>query len=212
MHKLKRGILVSLEGIDGAGKSTLTKLLSDYLEQENIDHIVTKEPGGSLLGQQLRTMLHNNTVSMCPKAEFLLFAADRAQHMHDIVLPALTQRTLVISDRMADSSLAYQGYGRGVDIPMIQKVNSWTMNNHEPDIIFFIQISVETALSRIAKRGNSSHFEQHSPFLKKVEKGFKMLFADKKNVIVIDGSQPPATVASTLYNYLKDWLCKNQLQ
>lgn len=212
MHKLKRGILVTLEGIDGAGKSTLATLLSNYLAQDNIDHLLTKEPGGSLLGQQLRTMLHNNTVSMCPKAEFLLFAADRAQHMHDIVLPALAKHTLVLSDRMADSSLAYQGYGRGVDKHMIKTVNTWIMENHEPDIVFYIQIPVKIALDRITKRGNVNHFEQHSSFLEKVDQGFKALFAEKKNVVFIDGSQNPKDVASTLYNHVKDLLCKQQLQ
>lgn len=212
MHKLKRGILISFEGIDGAGKSTLAKLLSDYLTNDLIDHITTKEPGGSLLGQQLRNMLHKNTVSMCPKAEFLLFAADRAQHMHDVVLPALAQHTLVISDRMADSSLAYQGYGRGVDKEMIQAVNAWTMNRREPDLIFFIHIPIENALNRISKRGSTSQFEQHASFLEQVEKGFHALFSNRKNVVYVDGTPNTEIVASTLYNHLKDWICKNQLQ
>lgn len=211
MHKLKRGVLVSLEGIDGAGKSTLINLLSTYLDQAQIDHIKTREPGGSLLGKQLSTMLHTNDFSICPKAEYLLFAADRAQHMHDLVLPALAQNKLVLSDRMDDSSVAYQGYGRGVDKEKITLINAWTMENYQPDIIFFIQVPVDIATKRIKSRGNQSQFEKKAAFLEQVEKGFIALFATKKNVIYIDGTQDTPSVAKQVYGHLKDWLCSHNL-
>lgn len=211
MHTLKRGILVSLEGIDGAGKSTLINLLSGHLNSDRIDHIKTKEPGGSVLGKQLRDMLHTNALPICPKAEYLLFAADRAQHMHDLVLPALAQHKLVLSDRMADSSLAYQGYGRGLDKEMIQNINKWTMENYQPDLLFFIQVPISVALERITARGNVSSFEQQTSFLEQVEKGFHIVFAQRKNVVPIDGTQEPEHVAKQVYTHLKDWLCQHNL-
>ncbi|HTM06645.1 MAG TPA: dTMP kinase [Patescibacteria group bacterium] len=211
MRTLKRGVLVSFEGIDGAGKSTLITLLSEYLYQDQIDHLKTKEPGGNALGRQLKNMLHADTLSLCSKAEYLLFAADRAQHMHEVVLPALARHTLVLSDRMADSSLAYQGYGRGLNTEIIQSINNWAMNDHTPDIVFFIRVPVTVALARIATRGTLSSFEQEVHFLEAVEKGFTILFSQKKNVIHIDGTESPNTVAQNIYNHLKDWLCQNNL-
>lgn len=211
MQRLKRGVLVSVEGIDGAGKSTLINLLSEYLFQDHIDHVKTKEPGGSLLGKQLKNMLHGTAVPICSKAEYLLFAADRAQHMHELVLPALAQHKLVLSDRMADSSLAYQGYGRGLDKEMIQIINRWTMDERQPDIIFFIHVPIAVAFERISRRGTVSSFEKEVSFLEAVEKGFNLLFGQKKNVFTVDGTQQQEIIAQNMYLYLKDWLCQHNL-
>ena len=114
----KKGTLITFEGIDGSGKSSAARALYDHLKDE-LPVVLTREPGGTELGRVLRTLLQNRTFDLDAKAEYLLFAADRAQHMKEIVLPALAQNKIVISDRMADSSYAYQGSGRGVDPDMI---------------------------------------------------------------------------------------------
>src|SRR3972149_5899470 len=123
-------MLITLEGIDGSGKSTLAKKMADTLH--NV--VLTKEPGGSALGKKLREILQMQPVPITPIAEFLLFAADRAQHFDEVVIPALEQNKIVISDRMADSSLVYQGYGRGINMENIKLVNKWVMQDITPDI------------------------------------------------------------------------------
>src|SRR5690348_7272425 len=113
------GMLITIEGIDGAGKSSLIQHLIPLLTPLVPAIKATKEPGGSQLGVELRRLLQYPTTPIAPRAEYLLFAADRAQHFHDVVIPALKEGALVISDRMSDSSLAYQGYGRGHDLTII---------------------------------------------------------------------------------------------
>lgn len=172
MKKANKGILISVEGIDGAGKSTLIKLLHQRMVTERLDVLLTKEPGSSMLGKYLRQLLHAQQMPICTKAEYLLFAADRAQHMNDFVLPELARGSIILSDRMADSSLAYQGYARGLDIEFIQYVNRWTMDHCEPDLIIFVDTPVWLAVERINKRGNANTFEKEATFLEKVRNGF----------------------------------------
>src|ERR1700730_16197149 len=132
---MNKGMLIVIEGIDGAGKSTLAKSLADILTTQGNTVLLTKEPGGSQLGKQLRTILQNQPIPITPIAEYLLFAADRAQHIEQVVKPALERGAIVISDRMGDSSLAYQGYGRGIDKNNIRTVNQWAMQGLTPDLV-----------------------------------------------------------------------------
>ena len=119
MQQLKHGILIAVEGIDGSGKSSFAKNLTEFFTSHDIATCLTKQPGGTPLGKQLRHILQTQSVPLCSKAEYLLFAADRAQHMHEVIAPALQEKKIVISDRLADSSIIYQGYGRGLEIPTI---------------------------------------------------------------------------------------------
>jgi dTMP kinase len=211
MQQLKRGILVTVEGIDGAGKSTIIKALHAQLVAHGMPTILTKEPGSSPLGMHIRSIVHERTIPVCVKAEFLLFAADRAQHMHDIVIPGLTTKHLVLSDRMADSSLVYQGYGNGIELSFIQTVNQWTMNNVLPDLTIFIKIPVSVAQQRIAARGNVSYFEKQSDLLKRVDQGFEEIFARRNNVMRVDGTLSINMIVQNIYMQIKDWLCQQQL-
>ena len=137
-QSLQSGLLITIEGIDGSGKSTLAKNLTTYLQRE-YETVLTKEPGGSALGKQLRTLLQTQPVPITPLAEYLLFAADRAQHFHEVIIPNLKKGRIIISDRMADSSIVYQGYGRGLDREKIKYVNQWAMQGVQPDITFYVQ-------------------------------------------------------------------------
>src|SRR3990172_1551765 len=123
----KRGLLITLEGIDGSGKSTLANAIVTALTTLGKHVVLTKEPGGTALRTELRAILQTQKNPVCDKAEFLLFAADRSQHFKELIVPALEQGQIVISDRMADSSLAYQGFGRGLDKEMISSINRWAM-------------------------------------------------------------------------------------
>lgn len=211
MQLLSRGVLITVEGIDGAGKSTVIKALHSHLLASKIDTVLTKEPGGSALGMHIRSLINERLVPINPKAEFLLFAADRAQHMHDVVMPALNAHKLVLSDRMADSSLVYQGYGNGIDLSFIHTVNRWTMDGRVPDLTIFIKIPIQVAQERIAARGNVSYFEKQTDLLKRVEEGFEKVFATRDNVISIDGTMQVEAIVQKLYTTIRQWLCQHQL-
>jgi dTMP kinase len=190
MKTVSRGLLIALEGVDGSGKSTLAKALYEYLKNEGLPVLLTKEPGGSPLGKILRPFLQDQKVNVCPQAEFLLFAADRAQHFEEVIIPALQKNMLVISDRLADSSLVYQGFGRGLDSSLINSVNNWIMKSIKPDITLYIKINLETALERLHKRNESlTSFEQDREFFKRVIEGFDTLYKNRNDVIILQGEQ-----------------------
>lgn len=191
MKSASRGLLITLEGIDGSGKSTLAHAIENALAQRTIPVILTREPGGSELGKHLRSMLQERSVALCPKAEFLLFAADRAQHFHDVIIPNLQKSMIVISDRMADSSLVYQGFGRGLDLQFIQMVNAWSMNDITPHLTIYLKISPSQARERLALRSpHLTAFEKDVDDLReRLVHGFETIFANRSNVITLDATQ-----------------------
>jgi dTMP kinase len=192
MHKLKNGILIAIEGIDGSGKSSLAKNLCDQLLTQHYPVLLTKEPGGTPLGLQLRTIVQEKKVAVCPKAEFMLFATDRAQHFHELIIPALTENKIIISDRMADSSLVYQGYGRGLDREAINAVNNFVMNGIKPTVTIYVKVKPNTAIDRILKRGaqlTSFEKEEGGRFIERLSYGFDQLYKNREDVIIVDGNQ-----------------------
>lgn len=185
------GLLIAVEGIDGSGKSSLVQTVSSLLAQKKISVVLTKEPGGSRLGKTLRALLQEQPVPIDPKAEFLLFAADRAQHMQEIIKPALKEGSIVLSDRLSDSSIVYQGYGRGLDIAMIKTVNAWAMDSITPDLTIYVRIDCDTAMERIIERGKElTAFEKEAQaFFKKLIDGYDTLYKNRSDVLTIDGTQ-----------------------
>ncbi|HSW76093.1 MAG TPA: dTMP kinase [Candidatus Saccharimonadales bacterium] len=200
------GILCTIEGIDGSGKSTLINKLYENCIKHSIAAVCTREPGATQLGKKIREILADRTAPTCTKAEFLLFAADRAQHFNDFVVPNLQQGLVVISDRMADSSLAYQGYLKGVDLKMIQTVNQWCMQSIEPDIVFYLKIDAVSAAQRVKKtRGFTTKFEDE--FIDKMQdliNGFETIFSTRKNVIVLDALQDPDSIVQQAFQALQE--------
>jgi len=192
----KRGFLLTLEGIDGSGKSTLAHKLYDWFLSQQKPVIKTFEPGDSPLGKILRSVMHEQKNNVCDKTEFLLMAADRAQHFHETVIPALDAGKIVISDRMADSSLAYQGYGRGLDCELIRTVNRWAMRDIVPDCTIYLKFDPTRVLSRVKNRhGNLTSFERETiAFWQRVSDGYNEIFANRKNVITIDATLEPDEV------------------
>jgi len=213
MQQLKRGILIAIEGIDGCGKSTLARALHAACHEYGITTMLTKEPGGSALGKQLRDILQKQDSPLEPKAEYLLFAADRAEHFTKIIIPALRNNQLIISDRMGDSSIAYQGYGRGLDIHMIEHVNTWTMNHIKPDLILYITIDPLIAQERIRTRNEAlTRFEQEdTAFIHRLAHGFDTLFKNRKEVITLDGTHSVQQLTQTAFTAIIAWLHSQQL-
>jgi dTMP kinase len=207
MKTLSRGILIALEGIDGSGKSVLANKLYHSLK-DIFPTALTKEPGGTALGKQLRSILQNYDGDICPRTEFLLFAADRPQHFHELIIPALQKNMLIISDRLADSAIVYQGYGRSLDIPTLQNINRWAMQNSEPDLVFYISIDVKTALARFNGRGKElTRFEQEqASFFEQLLKGYAELFKERKNVIILDGHKTPEALADEAKHKVLEFL------
>lgn len=189
----KKGHLISIEGIDGCGKSTLAHNLNKTLISKGYSTTLTKEPGGTELGKTLRTILHTRKTPIADKAEYLLYAADRAHHFQKVVIPALDEKKIVISDRMADSSLVYQGYGRGLKKDLIKTINEWCMNGIKPDIIIYIKVDVRTAFERIYKRKETltAIEQEQKDFWERIIEGFETIFKNQPRVIMIDGTKSP---------------------
>ena len=210
METLTRGILISVEGIDGSGKSTLANNLKKLLLKKEIPTLLTYEPGDSEIGKQLRSMLQERPTPISDKTEYLLYAADRAQHFENLIIPALKEKKMIISDRLHDSSVAYQGHGRGLDLELINKVNHWAMQGVEPDLTLYIQLPIEIAVDRLKKRkGRPTSIEQEKEtFTKKVINGFETIFANRTNVLTLDGQQDQQMLAKTAFanimRFLKD--------
>jgi len=212
MSHLARGVLIALEGIDGSGKSTLAKNLANFFQQKTVPVVLTKEPGGTLLGKRLRTVLQEKKFPVSPKAEYLLFAADRAQHMQELIQPSLEKNMMIISDRMGDSAVAYQGYGRGLDINLIKTINAWAMNTIKPHLTLYVKVDVTTALNRIIARNEKpTSFEQEKKnFFQRVIDGFDTMYAHRDDVIIIDGQQSQEHVTSQAVEKVTSWLKNNQ--
>ncbi len=212
MTKLTRGILVTFEGIECCGKTTLAQQLAQELRAD-FDLIFTKESGGTTAGERMHEIVQYQQTPLDPKTEFLLFAADRAQHVAEIVAPALAQKKLVLCDRMADSSVMYQGYGRGLDIGMVERINAWAMANRQPDITFFLKIDTVVAHERlVARKGKLSTFEtERAAFMTRIAQGYEKYFADKKRVRTLDGMHTPQELAHETRTILLNWLKKNKI-
>jgi len=198
------GLLCVIEGIDGSGKTTVVQNLQTLFDQTNIDTLITKEPGATQLGKQIRHILLEQTSPTCAKAEFLLFAADRAQHFETVITAHLQKGSLIISDRMSDSSLAYQGYVKGVDLSMISAVNRWCMQDIQPDIVFYLRIDAQTAIDRIKNsRGLPNKFEE--TILAKMQtliNGFETILAQRSNVIILDANTDPEILTQKIFEII----------
>ncbi len=148
---MKKGLFITFEGIDGCGKTTQIKLLKEYYEEKGFKVLVTREPGAKGLGEKFREILLNYDGEVSSNCESFLFLADRAQHIDTIIKPAIQDGTIVLCDRHTDSTVAYQGYGRELDLKQIHYLNNIATNNIKPDLTFILDIDVETSLDRIGR-------------------------------------------------------------
>lgn len=146
---MQRGLFITFEGADGCGKTTQIKLLDEYLRAREKSTLLTREPGAKGLGVKLREILLNYEGPVSPNCESFLFLADRAQHIDCIIKPALEEGKIVLCDRHTDSTVAYQGYGRGLDIKQINMLNNIAVNGIKPDLTIVFDIDIQTSLARV---------------------------------------------------------------
>jgi dTMP kinase len=199
------GLFVTFEGIEGSGKTTQIAITGDYLDKQKIPFIITEEPGGTGLGTELRQILLDKTsLNITEKAELLLFAADRAQHIEEVILPAMNAGKVVLCDRFSDATIAYQGFGRGVDVDFIRTVNNFSSQSLKPDLTLLFDVPVTTGLERIKDRvsptGKASledRFEREkAEFHRRIREGYLSLLRDEPDRIrLIDGSREVDEVA-----------------
>lgn len=191
---MKKGIFISFEGIDGAGKSTQIELLKKHLENNGHSVIVTREPGGSDICNKIRDiLLDKGNVALCSMAELMLYYADRAQHINEVILPNINNGTCIICDRYYDSSYAYQLAGRKIDESVLDAVNSIVVGNVEPDITFLLDLPLAISEQRVSGRGESDRLELEGiDFKRRVRDGFIMQ-AEKypDRICIIDATQSP---------------------
>ena len=196
-----RGKFIVIEGIDGCGKTTQIEEISRWLPTsglmgENSKLIKTREPGGSLLGKKLRNLILDNNKNNKPSslAELLLYSADRAEHVSKIIAPELEKQNWVISDRFADSTLAYQGYGRNINLDIIKNIESIVCQGEKPDLTIFLEISAEESVLRRKNLIPDRIESEGINFLQKVNEGFKLI-AKEKNWKVISATQKIDTIS-----------------
>ena len=202
----KTGKFITFEGCDGCGKSTQLKMLSDYLTKEGIAHIFTREPGGGKISEAIREiLLSGKNMEMTDECEALLYAASRVQHLRDRVDPALKEGKLVICDRYVDSSLAYQGHGRGLGVDFISKINAYALEKYLPDVTIFIDLTPEAAFKRKHGADENDRLEQAGmAFHKRVYEGFRTLAEENPERFVrIDGEQTPDEIFAEVLSALK---------
>lgn len=146
---MKKGLFITFEGADGCGKTTQIKLLAEYLKNKGYEVVLTREPGGKGLGEKVREILLNYDGEVSDRCESFLFLADRAQNIDVIVNPAVQSGKIVLCDRHIDSTVAYQGYGRGLDLKRIKMLNDLATNGRKPDLTIIFDIDVETSMKRV---------------------------------------------------------------
>ena len=186
---------IAFEGLEGCGKSTHVTRLAAALGA-----VATREPGGTTIGASLRaTMIDAANTMLSPRAEALLMAADRAQHLDELVTPALQRGQHVVSDRSAYSSLAYQGYGRQLDLAMLKQFNSWAINNRWPDLVVYIDVPLDILLERLKKRELDRFEREDRSFFERIARGFnEMAKAEPERWLIVDGTPPKDELAATI--------------
>ncbi len=186
-----KGKFISFEGIEGTGKSTQAKLLQQSLLGLGYEVILTEEPGGTLISLRIREILLSvDHTNMRPLTELLLYNAARAQHIEEVILPALNRGAVVITDRFTDSTFAYQGYGRGIDLNLLESIDKIATNGLRPDITMLLDLDVETGLKRNRRINKTDRLElEDVEFHERVRKGYHELAAkEPERIKVLDAS------------------------
>jgi dTMP kinase len=202
-----KGVFVTFEGIEGSGKSTQIGLLADYLTASGRPVTFTREPGGTPIGDQVRKILLDPaSKGLDPVAELLLYAASRAQHLREVILPALQKGRVVLCDRFSDATLAYQGHGRGLDIDMIRALDRIVTGGRRPDLTILLDIDAAAGLARARGRNSSRQLEhegrfenEEAAFHRRVREGYLALAKEQpERFRIVEASRSPDEVGQEI--------------
>ncbi|MDG2296824.1 MAG: dTMP kinase [Gammaproteobacteria bacterium] len=204
------GLFITIEGIECVGKSTNAKFISDLLNKKNIKTHVTREPGGTSLGEKIRKiLLFEQDDSISPLGELLLLFAAREKHINEVIKPNLEQGKWVISDRFTDASFAYQGFGRGLGFDQVNQLKQIIQNDFDPDLTFLLDAPIDVIKSRRKLNPNDRFESEDRQFFERVRQGYLQLasvFEDR--VRIIDATQPIEQVQSEIQSCLLDFIEK----
>jgi dTMP kinase len=207
-------LFITLEGPDGSGKTTQIDLLAEHLRGLGQDVLITREPGGTSIGDQIRTVLHDvKNVEMASETEFLLYSASRAQHVREVIRPHLARGGTVLCDRFADSSMAYQGYGRELELDEIRSITQFATGGFMPDLTVYLDLAVELGIERkqsahADQAGEWNRLDQQTlDFHRRVRQGYlKMAEAEPGRWLVVDATQSIAATQATIRSRLETLL------
>lgn len=200
-------MLISFEGIDGSGKSTQIELLRKHLDDEGHAVEVFREPGGPIVSERIRSILLDTKLKIDPVTELLLFSAARSQLVAEKVLPLLEEGTIVILDRYYDSTTAYQGFGRkSVPIDYIDEINTVASHRREPDLTFYLRITVEEAQKRMARKRKDRMELSGDKFYQKVIEGFDSLAESEKRFVTLDATKPQEALHQQIWEQVASFL------
>jgi len=171
---MERGKFITIDGVEGAGKSTQIEFICEYLKAKGVNVILTREPGGTDIGEKIRTLLlSNSTGKMHADTELMLMFAARNEHIQNKIMPALKQGDWVLSDRFTDASYAYQGGGRGLDVSRIAQLEQWVLQDFTPDMTLLLDVPVEIGMSRVESRGKKDRIElEATDFFNRVRQAY----------------------------------------
>ena len=205
---MNKGHLISFEGLDGAGKTTQIALLEQWLLSRQVPFVLTREPGGTPLGIEIRQfLLHRPDLQITPLAEAFLFQADRAQHFAQLILPALAEGKLVITDRCFDASIAYQGYARGVGVELVERLSMLATQGHVPDLTILLDLDpsqvherTDGSRDKSGQREEQTRFDvEAEDFHRRVQEGFRLLArTHPERIKVVDASRTPEEIHSEI--------------
>lgn len=205
---MMKGIFITFEGIEGSGKSTQLSMLNKWLTNHDYDVVATREPGGTKIGEKIRELLRSGSKDdvFSPRTELMLFEASRAQHMEEIVLPALNNGKIVLCDRFFDSTTVYQGVARAIDTDIVHILNDFSSFEKKPDLTIILDIGVDESMNRLIKREISKdRIEQEDrKFFENVRNGYLSLAQNNERFFVIDGTGD----ANNIQQKIRDELSK----
>ena len=206
-----RGKFITIEGQDGAGKSTNVAAMQAYLESQNIEYVHTREPGGTALGEQIRELLLNSPEKIADKTELLMMFAARAQHIEAVIEPALSKGVWVLCDRFTDATYAYQGGGRGLDVNDIALLENYVQDGLTPDLTVVLDLPIEVSESRAGQRSAPDRFErQKHDFKQKVRDCYlSRAKAEPARIKVVDASQSLESVKASVVSVLSEFCTTN---
>lgn len=207
MGALMRGIFITFEGPDGSGKTTQINLLNDYFKKRGREVVLTREPGGTQISEKIReVILDPENKGMSFVCEALLYAASRAQHVHEVIIPALKSGKIVICDRFVDSSVVYQGYARGLGEEMIENINYYATLGLNPDITFLLTLPAGIGIKRKRKGGELDRLEQEDIlFHEKVYEGYNKLKNKYKRIVEIDANRDINVIHSMIVEKIEKY-------